>query len=557
MKLSIDRVSFGIGDAIILDGVTGELESGESVGIIGPNGAGKTTLADLISGFSKPSAGKILLDGLDLTLLTPAEIGRVGVSRMFQGSHLAWNLTARENVQAVLDSRKDQSWRGAIFESQPSKNLGCSGQDMALNNLERVGLIGEQETPARDLSFGQQRLLALARSLAYPSKLLLLDEPFTGVKGAALARILGILGEEAAQGRMILVIDHALSAIQSTASRLWFMHKGKLEVFSNYKTMVGSDVFVQSYLGLRNTVTDDSASQIEKRVIIKDVVLGKEVKRYGANDGPCGMSHEMGEVQSIDANPHAKTCSEIVLSLRDVSGGYGTKTIVRDINFDLFAGDVFCILGLNGSGKSTLLRIIAGIVAQFRGNISFDGLPIGNLHPDFRIRLGMRFLPQDHRIFRSLSIEENLILAVAPLEPQCTVPGLPLSAPGNSDLNAMCADFNTKELNVKRFAGTLSGGEQASVALAQLKYGSPKLLLLDEPTSGIDGITRSKLSTMIANWQGAGAAIIVVEHDILYSLSVASRVGILKDGMLKEVGPVNTLTPRELLSTMSARMGEG
>jgi ABC-type branched-subunit amino acid transport system ATPase component len=551
MKLSIERVAFRIEDALILDGVTGELASGETVGIVGPNGAGKTTLANLISGFARPSAGKVLLDGLDLTQLTPAEIAHAGVSRMFQGPHLAWNLSAHDNVQAALDSRANPSWLRTVLESQSPRNVSSAGHDSALKLLERVGLVAERATPARDLSFGQQRLLALARSLAWPAKLLLLDEPFTGVKGAALERVLGILGEEAAQGRMILVIDHALSAIQSIAVRVWYMHKGKLTVFSDYGAMADSDLFVRSYLGLRNSVTGDAGGQLGEPVLIKGTMPRKEADGVETSGAAIGMSNQFRGAHTTNQSPRVKVQSDAVLSLHRVSGGYGTKTVVHDINVDLFAGDVFCLLGLNGSGKSTLLRIVAGVASQFSGNIWFEGSQVDRLPADLRIRRGMRFLPQDHRIFRSLSIEENLALTVAPLEPGRTLRGFPLATPILSEPKTLCVgSHDTKGLSLKRLAGTLSGGEQALVALVQVQFGSPKLVMLDEPTSGIDGFARSQLSENIMHWRDSGATVIIVEHDIMYSLSVASRIAVLKDGTLEEVGPVDSLSVTKLLGAM-------
>lgn len=544
MSLSLDSVEFRVGNFVVVDKVAAKIGPGEAIGIIGANGAGKTTLANIISGTIKPSAGRVVLDGRDLTKLTVPEIAQVGVARMFQGAHLAWNLSAAENVLGSLDSFSYSSMSSNLSRWRLSGATPASDHNGAIEILDRVGLIESQAVPARDLSFGQQRLLALARALAYPSKLLLLDEPFVGLKSIALQRILRILREEVDAGRMVLVIDHTLSAVQAIATRFWFMHKGKLEVFKSYHEMTESDIFVASYLGLTRShaLSEDQA----QRGLPHSLGTTSDVRGPLLNPEPKGYLRGIGE-DHLHARDNGS--GEAVLSLRGVSGGYGSKVIVKKIDFDLFPSDVFCLLGLNGSGKSTLLRIIAGIAHHTGGNIHFEGAPIDRVAPQRRARQGLRLLPQEGRLFGSLSIEENIKLATMSWEVRGLLHSLPFAAYSGIQPKAFDGFNNDRRLSRKQIARTLSGGEQASVALSLLKSSHPKVLLLDEPTSGIDGIAKSLLADDLGRWRANKVAILLVEHDLDFVLAVGTRFGVLKEGLLLEL-PAESVTAEVLLSCL-------
>lgn len=167
MKLTIENLTYRIGDFLILDQVTGEITPGDAVCLVGPNGAGKTTLANIISGFLSPSSGKVSLNSCSLASLSPPEIARLGVSRMFQNQHLAWNLSTLDNVLVGFDRPQDVSWTRTLFRQQYCKDMELTKRERSLEILRKVGLFDQMLLPARDLSFGQQRLLALARALAH------------------------------------------------------------------------------------------------------------------------------------------------------------------------------------------------------------------------------------------------------------------------------------------------------------------------------------------------------------------------------------------------------
>lgn len=538
MKLSIKDLTYRIGDFVILDHVSAEMGPGEIVGLIGPNGAGKSTLADTLSGFLSPSSGNASLNGVTLIGHSPAEIGRRRISRMFQGQHLAWNMSALDNVLVGLDSQSEISWRNNLFATRGASGIENDKRKRALESLGKVGLSAEAERPARDLSFGQQRLLALARAIVHDSKLLLLDEPFTGVKSTALELLTELLRAEARDGRMVLLIDHTLSAVASIATKLWFMEKGQLTVFPDFSSLLNSENFARSYVG-----------------------LGKHPKQPLAKFGT-QSDHVSPVTLPSKSNPiHDVAPVKSMLELSLVSGGYGSRIVVSGVDLSISAGEVVCLLGLNGSGKSTLLRLIAGVTRKFTGSISLQGRNIDHLQVHDRVRRGLRFLTQDHRVFRNLSISENLVLSANPSLTKSEGLGslqscFRLLRP-NRDAKVKGRSFRQYLNAGGRVVGTLSGGEQAALALEELEFGSAEVILLDEPTSGIDGVTRTMLASLITTWRTRGLAILMAEHDIDFVLSVATKILILRQGRLVPVDPTVSLTPEVLFTIMTEPIIEG
>lgn len=523
MRLSIEELTYSIGQFKILDQVTAEASAGNVIGIIGPNGAGKSTLANVLSGLIRPSSGRIALNGTMLTEIVPEQVADLGISRMFQDQHLSWNLSTFENVLAAAEVNQAITWHGELLHLLGLQVANRPVAQMAMQILERVGLIDQQDVLARNLSFGQQRLLALGRTLISQGRLVILDEPFTGLKSESVDRVLKSLREESLN-RIHLIIDHSLSILREVATQIWYMHRGRLTVFDSFSSMTASSLFVESYLGYRETKAMDRE--------VASIGIKKTKLVNGQHDDKARkVPRDVQSHAGIDGSGAPR------LMVRSLSASYGTKLVVEDANIDLFRGEVLCIVGPNGVGKSTLLRALLGIVLKTYGTVCLDGKRLETLTIDQRVRMGLRLLPQDHRIFRYLSIKDNMSLSVAGLtDENFCINGLPLIPGmhiGNEKPQLSGLALNSLVDNSNRLAGTLSGGEQAQMALQLFHYGAPKVILLDEPTAGIDGMARSSLLKFIEECTSIGIAFIVVEHDINFVSEVASRVEILREGHLR------------------------
>ena len=498
----VTNVSFGYGPNRVLKDVCCEGSAGEVVGLVGPNGAGKTTLANVVSGILRPSAGVVELRGENVVGLPLTEIARRGLSRLFQGQHLPWNLTARECLAAAVRADRD----GFLAESSKRRRRYTQGErrERIDSLIEQFELEGVKDNPAHTLSFGQQRLLGLAMASSRRTSVLLLDEPFLGLKSSAVDIVARAIRRAAKEGAFVIVIDHMLSAVQNVSCRLWFMYRGVLESFASYRELTAARAFRVHYMG---------------------------GEPGPSSEGDCGVA-------TSRASRGRPTTGE-VLSLEDVSAGYGNRRIFARATVKVHPGEVVAVIGANGSGKSTLLRAIAGTARVMGGTICLGGRSIVALKPQDRVRLGMRVLTQDHRLFRTLSIAENVELAVAGAE------GYSLTRTHRSGAEATAVTLRgalgvgAREF-ARRRAVTYSGGEQARVAIAIVGLGCPKLVLLDEPTSGIDGQARSALLMQLRVWQDAGVPVLMVEHALDFVAEVASRVLLLKDGELSAIEPSGT-----------------
>lgn len=524
MSLFVDALEYRIGNFTILDRIVAEAHLGEVIGVVGPNGSGKSTLANIICGALRPSSGQVRLNDRVLTEMSPWEIAECGVSRMFQEQHLAWNLTVLENLLAAADAAHGiRKWSDFIHLALP-----CSADGPYLKNAKRManrlGLLAQQHTLVRNVSFGQQRLVALGVALLQEGTCVILDEPFAELHSDVVRTILGLIREEQRQ-RIWLVIDHSLLNIRNIADRIWYMQSGQLTSFDNFHSMEISELFRSSYLGL-----DGARSSISSPAVPRLHVSPTEREE---NTLPSGA-------------PLLRVCQ--------LTAGYEGRNIINEISFDLFSGEVLCLIGRNGSGKSTLLRAIVGIISEAQGHISLGDVPIERLRPDERIRLGIRLLPQDGRIMRSLSIRDNLTISAGGLI-NSGVPfhGSPLWA--NHAIKNIVQDkesvlLRNGTLHPNQRAGTLSGGQQSRLAINELQFGIPRVFLLDEPTAGADGLARLALVDFVLDATSCDAAVVVVEHDLEFVSQVASRVAVMANTKLVELEYTRGDSPAKMASTL-------
>ncbi len=508
MTLSIKHISYSFNGCHILKDVSATVDIGKIIGLIGPNGAGKSTLANVINGLIRPSEGVVHFERRNLIGLSPQEIARLGVARTFQGQHLPWNSTPRQCLLAVVRLNIRSSVNSESDYESNAKDHGTQVESF----LNRYCLNEVSNKPVRDLSFGQQRLLSLAMACTRTARLLILDEPFVGLKSAILQVVIDTLRTQA-EAKVVVVIDHTLSAVREIASSIWYMHNGRLITFENYTKMVSSDVFRRTYLGVN--------------------ILNSEPKV--ADD----IDAEKKPIRSLN-NKALGNRSKPVLLLDEVSGGYGSKVVVNQASLEVFPGEVVSIIGVNGSGKSTLLRTIAGVTHFFGGSIYFHNERVNSLPPDKRVRMGLRFLVQDHRLFRTLNIRDNLLISIYALEQASgsltakwlTKKSLSAKHAATRSLAMLESDGLTV---TDRTTSTYSGGEQARIALAQLEFGNPRLIILDEPTSGIDGIAIQSLVSTIRGWHQRRIPVVIVEHALEFVASVSTRVLLMKGGELRPV----------------------
>jgi branched-chain amino acid transport system ATP-binding protein len=475
--LSLHDLHATYGGVLVLGAVSAVARAGDVIAIVGPNGGGKTTLLKLIAGQVSPAQGTVALGDTALTGRTPWAIAALGVSTLFQGQHLAWNLTVAQHVAAAVAVRR---WRTG-FDAEAAKVL------------EHLGLQSVRNVSTWQLSYGQQRLLGFALAVVVAPRVLLLDEPFAGLSVESVARVADIVAKVAPY-TIILLVDHAIDVLRAVANRYWLAVNGRVAEYHDVNQL--------------------------RTAYLSGVTHGE---RRGTSSDAGGSSDRIENQTSPHETPSARR--DNLLKLRNVSVSYGRVTVLKDLRLDVSAGEVVCVVGPNGSGKSTLLRAIMGLLKVDAGKVLLDEMEITRWATDARSRYGLRMLPQSQRVFLRFTLRDNIRVSQTFGDSQST-------AADGAQLRL--ADAGPFEMpgEMRRAARTLSGGEQARLAFRMLGHGATRVLLLDEPTAGLDPTGRQWVATRVSALRAAGRAILVVEHDMTFVRRVATRVQILRDGHL-------------------------
>ncbi|HWK47737.1 MAG TPA: ABC transporter ATP-binding protein [Stellaceae bacterium] len=248
-RLVLEKVTRRFGGLVAVDDVSFAVPEQGVTAVIGPNGAGKTTLFSLISGFLPPSAGRVLFEGADITGLSPERVAARGLVRTFQLAKLFEDLTAQENVQVGRHLHTRGGLFGALLRPPATRRAEREVEEKARELLGFVGLHGQADMPAAGLSYGQQRLLEMARALATEPRLVLLDEPAAGLNGEESAALSRIIRRIADQGTTVLLIEHDMTLVMNTADRLVVMDFGRKIAEGTPEQMRRDPAVIAAYLG--------------------------------------------------------------------------------------------------------------------------------------------------------------------------------------------------------------------------------------------------------------------------------------------------------------------
>jgi ABC-type branched-subunit amino acid transport system ATPase component len=250
--LKIKNVSKSINGIKIIDTLTASFQPGKITALIGPNGAGKTTLFNLITGELKLDEGNILHQGMSIMNMPPYKLARKGIGRLFQDVRIFEDLTVFENVATSCYSHTEETPWFPFFNISQLKNMNKDVTDKAHYWLDKVGLLECKKSKASKLSFGQQKLLAIARLLAGNFSLLLLDEPTAGLNTVMIDKLLNILQEniQASSNTTIIIVEHNMGVVMDIANWVYFMNEGRVAFFGRTDHVLGDRVVRETYLGL-------------------------------------------------------------------------------------------------------------------------------------------------------------------------------------------------------------------------------------------------------------------------------------------------------------------
>ncbi len=465
-------------------------ELAPSVCVMGPNGAGKSTLLNLLTGFLRPipSATASVL-GTSIRGLTAEQIALLGVSRSFQGARdVVPQLSVITNLLLIPSLRAKPWWSRLAHHHRWAELVGDARAriEECLHEFGCEELGQKLDRPADELSFGWKRILGALRIHISGAKLVMLDEPFAGLDPQKTKKVQNLILSWRKHSRTLIFVEHIRSSamravIEETASRVVLLNQGRVVLDGTPGETLSNPAFAQVYTGPAAT------------------------SRRGA--------------ERIMPNPlqEARTAT---LMLSSVSASYDGAPALRSVNVSVSNGQHLLLVGPNGAGKSTLLATVFRIGLKTKGKISYGQLDIEKTPPCEVARKGIGFVSQKNRVFGDLTVLRNL--AIATLGHSATE--------RQKKVRRVSESFPLLDSRLGQIAATLSGGEQAQLALALALARDPKVLLADEISVGLDAGRARALMVLLKDWVGRGLALMTAEQFYRPALENCDHVVALRDG---------------------------
>jgi ABC-type sugar transport system ATPase subunit len=472
VSLRFDRIEKSFGAVKALRGVSFEVIEGEAHALVGENGAGKSTLLKILAGLVSPDAGTLSWQGRAFAPSSPREAIEHGVGMVYQEMLCFPNLSVTGNVFCG----REICTYGKLDEA--AMRLRTTAV------LDRLSLRIDPDALAASLSAAHRQLLQVARALAFDCRILVLDEPTTSLTDAEADHLFDVLRELRRGGTTILYVSHRLPEVFRLCDRITVLRDG-------------------DYVATQATATV-SSSDIVKAMVGRDLparAIGRSVARR-ANDQGLGVAR-------LSRPPH-----------------------FTDISLEAGHGEIVGLFGLVGSGRSELLETIFGLHQPASGSITLDGHAVAFTSPRDAARAGIVLVPEErHRqgLWFNFDLRNNLLIPKSTLQGSWLVP----VADECRDATAMLTEWRIKAPGIEAAPDTLSGGNQQKVVVAKWVATSPRVLLLDEPTKGVDVGAKFEIHESIRQQAFNGMAVLVASSDLPEILALADRILVMKEGAVQ------------------------
>ncbi|WIV54178.1 sugar ABC transporter ATP-binding protein [Amycolatopsis nalaikhensis] len=475
-----------------LDGVDLDVEPGEVHCLLGQNGAGKSTLIKVLAGAHQPDAGELTWNGEPVTLGSPVDALRLGIATMYQELDLVPGLSVADNI--FLGHERARFGFTRISQAR----------DEAARLMARLGHPDiRPSTEVGKLSAAGQQLVSMARALAHDARLLVMDEPTAALAGEEVDNLFRIVGELTADGVSVVYISHRLEELRRIGHRVTVLKDGRT---------------VGTGLDARTTPTADLVA----------LMAGRKVETV------FGPRH--------DGHARATTVLEVDRLARD--GEF------EDVSFSVRAGEVVGIAGLVGSGRSELLETIFGARKADRGTVTVAGKPLRPGSVLAAVKAGVGLAPEERKsqgLLLDLPVVHNVTLAS--LDRYAKL-GFRERAKELDDAGESLRRLDLRPADPRRIVRTLSGGNQQKAVLARWLVRGCEVLLLDEPTRGVDVGARAELYRLIDELAASGVAIVLVSSEIPEVLGLSDRVLVLREGRVLADRRSAGLTEAEVLDVI-------
>ena len=498
--LRVRGVSKQFGGVQALKGVDLDVYPGEVHGLVGANGAGKSTLIRILAGVHTPTTGTILVDGEVSQITNPQQAEKLGFGFIHQELNLIPKFDAVKNMTLGL--------------SKPTR-LGLIDWRAVRREVDRVAerldIDFPLTTPVEDLSLAQQWLVSIGRALVRRARLIAMDEPTASLSAAESARLFHIIRELSSDGIAILYVSHRLDEIVELCNRTTVFKDG------------------------------ERVATIERDTATKDALITAIVG---------------GEIHPVSLPPLAAAADQrVILDVQGLRRGVA----VRGVSLQLHAGEVLGLAGLVGAGRTELARLIFGADKADAGTVVLDGQPIRYRGPYDGVKRGIALVPEERRsegLILEKSVGFNIDLTF--LSALRIVPWLPLinRRRGATRAAAIAAQLHVKTHSMRTIVGQLSGGNQQKVVIGKWVARAPRVLILDEPSRGVDVGARAEIHGIIGELAARGTGIVVISSEIEELVGLCSRVLVMVEGRVSGELAGDAITKEAMLQMSYAHGSE-
>ncbi|KAF0864638.1 sugar ABC transporter ATP-binding protein [Pseudomonas sp. LD120] len=469
--LEVINVSKGFPGVVALSDVQLRVRPGTVLALMGENGAGKSTLMKIIAGIYPPDAGELRLKGRSVVFETPLQALQSGIAMIHQELNLMPHMSIAENIWIGREQLN-----GLRLVDHRAMHR-CTAQ-----LLERLRINLDPEEQVGNLSIAERQMVEIAKAVSYDSDVLIMDEPTSAITDKEVAHLFSIIADLKAQGKGIIYITHKMNEVFAIADEVAVFRDG-------------------AYIGLQRADSLDGDSLIS-------MMVGRELSQlFPQREKPVG---------------------ELLLRVRDLR----LEGVFDRVSFDLHAGEILGIAGLMGSGRTNVAETLFGITPCDAGEMVLDGQALRIGDPHQAIEKGFALLTEDRKLsglFPCLSVLENMEVAVLP---QYAGGGFVQQKALRALCEDMCKKLRVKTPSLEQCIDTLSGGNQQKALLARWLMTNPRILILDEPTRGIDVGAKAEIYRLISLLASEGMAVIMISSELPEVLGMSDRVMVMHEGEL-------------------------
>ena len=469
--LELRDVGKAFGAVVALKSATLTVRMNSIHALVGENGAGKSTLVKIVAGLYQRDSGEFRLRGEDVDFRSTAESKAAGIAVIYQEPTLFPDLSVTENI---------------FMGRQPTNRFGRidrkAMRSEAQGLFERLGVRIDPDRPAEGLSIADQQIIEIAKAISLDARVLIMDEPTAALSGVEVDRLFAVARSLRDEGRALVFISHRFEEVFALCDMITVMRDG-------------------SYIST-DAISDTSVDEIVRRMVGRDVT---------------------------DLFPKQETTvGDTLLEVRDLN----SAGIFSDISFEVKAGEIVGLAGLVGAGRSEVARAVFGVDGYDSGSVMLKGKAIPKKNPTAAMARGIALVPEDRRkqgLVLDSSVSRNTTMAI---RTKLAKMGLITNGAENQAATVWASRLEVKTAALDTPVGTLSGGNQQKVVLGKWLATHPDILIIDEPTRGIDVGTKSEVHRLLSQLAGEGMGILMISSELPEVLGMADRVLVMREGRI-------------------------